>query len=148
MKRLIAAIALTLLPPALALADTSAKQTTQAFYTWYVDSFSKDEAPLTDNLQQMQAYVADSLLNDLRKQINSDEGLEEDYFTKSQDYDDTWLTNIKVTERSVKGASAIEDVVLGTTQDNSVALNVTLSKGKDGWRIVKVDGVKTGLTPD
>ncbi|MBD1551898.1 DUF3828 domain-containing protein [Pseudomonas typographi] len=148
MKRLLAALTLTLLPPALALADTTAKQTTEAFYTWYLQSFSQDKVPLNDDLQQMKAYVADSLLDGLRKQMASDEGLEEDYFIKSQDYDDSWLTHINVTERTAKGTSAIEDVVLGTTQDNSVALNVTLNKVKDGWRIVKVDGVKTGLTPD
>ncbi|MFF7707492.1 DUF3828 domain-containing protein [Pseudomonas sp. NPDC007930] len=150
MKRLLVLFALTLLQPAFALADASwsARQTTEKFYAWYMDSFSKDQAPLNDDVAQMKQYVADALLDDLRKQMNSDEGLEEDYFVKSQDYDDTWLTHIKVVERSAKASSATEEVTLGTTQDNSVIVSVTLAKGKDGWRITKVDPIKTGITPD
>ncbi|PVZ10333.1 MULTISPECIES: DUF3828 domain-containing protein [unclassified Pseudomonas] len=145
MKKLFALFMLLCLQTSLAMADTSptAQQATRSFYAWYLEAFSKDEAPLQDNLPEMKKYVADTLLADLRKQMDSEDGLEEDYFTKSQDYDDSWLKNIKVTEQSVKGNVAIENVMLGTTQDNANALSVQLTKGANGWRISKVDGVAT-----
>lgn len=128
---------------AMADASASAQQTTQSFYSWYLKRLSDDKVPLNDNPQQMQQYVTQSLIKSIDKQAKSEDGLDEDYFIKSQDYDDSWLTHIQVTETATKGASAQENVVLGTTQDNSQVLNVTLSKDKDGWKITGVEIVPT-----
>ncbi|WP_455923038.1 DUF3828 domain-containing protein [Pseudomonas putida] len=128
---------------AMADASASAQQTTQSFYAWYLKRLSDDKVPLNDNPQQMQQYVADSLIKSIDKQAKSEDGLDEDYFIKSQDYDDTWLTHIQVTETASKGTTAKENVVLGTTQDNSQVLNVSLGKDKDGWKIVGVELVPT-----
>lgn len=119
--------------------DQSPKQVTQAFYGWYVKSLADDKVPVEGDTEKLKNYVAESLIKDIDKQAKSEDGLEEDYFIKSQDYDDTWLTNINVTEQSVKGAVAKEGVVLGTTEDNAQRLTVVLGKGKDGWRITSVD---------
>lgn len=117
----------------------SPRQVTQAFYSWYVKSLADDKVPVEGDTEKLKSYVAESLIKDIDKQAKSEDGLEEDYFIKSQDYDDTWLTNINVTEQSVKGAVAKEGVVLGTTEDNAQRLTVVLGKGKDGWRITSVD---------
>lgn len=128
---------------AMADAPASAQQTTQNFYAWYLKRLSDDKVPLDDNPQQMQQYVADSLIKSIDKQAKSEDGLDEDYFIKSQDYDDTWLTHIQVTETATKGATAQENVVLGTTQDNSQVLKVTLGKDKDSWKITAVEIIPT-----
>lgn len=128
----------------IAAADApSAQQTTHAFYAWYLKRLNDDKVPLNDNPQQMQQYVADSLIKAIDKQAKSEDGLDEDYFIKSQDIDDSWLTHIQVTETATKGATAQENVVLGTTQDNSQVLKVTLGKDKDAWKITAVEVVPT-----
>ncbi|WAH58500.1 YbjP/YqhG family protein [Pseudomonas silvicola] len=145
MKRLLSLLCvLAGLHLSIAAADApSAQQTTQAFYAWYLKRLNDDKVPLNDNPQQMQQYVADSLIKAIDKQAKSEDGLDEDYFIKSQDIDDSWLTHIQVTETATKGATAQENVVLGTTQDNSQVLNVTLGKDKDAWKITAVEVVPT-----
>ncbi len=128
---------------AMAEATPSAQQTTQSFYAWYLKRLNDDKVPLDDNPQQMQQYVSENLIKSIDKQAKSEDGLDEDYFIKSQDIDDSWLTHIQVTETAVKGATAQENVVLGTTQDNSQVLNVTLGKDKDVWKITAVEVVPT-----
>lgn len=142
MKRLITLLAFAAglhLMPAVADEQGSPKQTTQAFYAWYVKSLADNKVPLDDDTERLKSFVADNLIQDIDKQAKSEDGLEEDYFIKSQDYDDTWLTNIKVVEQSVKGATAKEGVVLGTTEDNAQRLTVLLAKGAAGWRITSVE---------
>lgn len=142
MKRLIALLALATglhLAPAIADEQGSPKQITEAFYKWYVKSLSDNKVPLDDDVEHLEGYVAESLIKDLDKQAKSEDGLEEDYFIKSQDYDDSWLTSVKAADLGTKGATAKESVVLGTTEDNAQRLTVALSKGKEGWRITSVE---------
>jgi hypothetical protein len=142
MKRLIALLALAAglhLVPAIADEQGSPKQTTEAFYKWYVKSLADNKVPLDDDVEHLKSFVAESLIKDIDKQAKSEDGLEEDYFIKSQDYDDSWLTSVKVADLGTKGVAAKESVVLGTTEDNAQRLTVALSKGKDGWRIVSVE---------
>lgn len=142
MKRLIALLALATglhLIPAVADEQGTAQQTTQAFYTWYIKSLADNKVPLDDDVEHLRNYVAESLIKDIDKQAKSADGLEEDYFIKSQDYDDSWLTHVQVADQGTKGASATESVVLGTTEDNAQRLTVLLAKGKDGWRITSVE---------
>ncbi|WP_249677199.1 DUF3828 domain-containing protein [Pseudomonas abieticivorans] len=146
MKRLLSlvvALAGLHLTPALADDAQTPQQTTQAFYSWYLKRLSQDKVPLTDDVARMQTFAADSLLKSIDQQAKAEGGLEEDYFIKSQDYDETWLTHINVTEQSLKGVVAKENVVLGTTQDNAQVLNVSLGKDKMGWRITSVEVVPT-----
>jgi hypothetical protein len=142
MKRLIALLALAAglhIVPAVADEQSSPKQVTQDFYTWYVKSLADNKVPLEDDVERLKNYVAPSLISDIDKQAKSEDGLEEDYFIKSQDYDESWLSKVQVADQGTKGASAKEGVVLGTTEDNAQRLTVLLSKGKDGWRITSVE---------
>ncbi|MDE1166454.1 MAG: DUF3828 domain-containing protein [Pseudomonas sp.] len=146
MKRLLSLVVVLAglhLTPALADDAQTPQQTTQAFYSWYLKRLSQDKVPLTDDVARMQTFAADSLLKSIDQQAKAEGGLEEDYFIKSQDYDETWLTHINVTEQSLKGVVAKENVVLGTTQDNAQVLNVSLGKDKMGWRITSVEVVPT-----
>lgn len=140
---LVAVLAGLHLAPAMAEEAQTPQQTTQAFYTWYLKRLSDDKVPLADDLPRLQTFAADSLLKSIDQQAKAEGGLEEDYFIKSQDYDESWLTHIQVTETSLKGVVAKENVVLGTTQDNAQVLNVALGKDKTGWRITSVEVVPT-----
>ncbi|MBS7559217.1 MULTISPECIES: DUF3828 domain-containing protein [Pseudomonas] len=123
-----------------ALADcaSSPKPATQAFYSWYLQTFSEDKDPLTDNVPEMKKYVSDSLIAKIKKQMASPDGLEEDYFLKAQDYMDEWLTQIKVSEPQIQGSSAKEQVTLGSTPDTTQIVDVRMIKDKGCWKIDEV----------
>ncbi|PVZ10334.1 MULTISPECIES: DUF3828 domain-containing protein [unclassified Pseudomonas] len=144
MARLIALFTALCLQQSLAWADTapSAKQTTERFYTWYLKTLASDGSinPLTDKPADMKKYVADALLADLNKQASSAEGLDEDYFIKGPDYEESWVGHVKVTEQASRGNTVTEDVVLGNDVAESIDLTVELTKSADGWRISKVEG--------
>lgn len=141
MKRLITLLAFATslhLMPAIADEQTPS-QATAAFYAWYIKSLADNKVPLDDDPEHLRAFVADGLIKDIDKQAKSEEGLEEDYFIKSQDYDESWLSNIKVSDQGMKGAAAKEGVVLGSTEDNAQRLTVMLGKEAEGWRITSVE---------
>ncbi|PXX58301.1 Protein of unknown function [Pseudomonas sp. LAMO17WK12:I10] len=124
----------------LALADcaSSPKPVAEAFYNWYLQSFSNEKDPITDDLPHLQQYVTQALIERIKKQMNSPEGLEEDYFLKTQDYMDEWLTQIKVSEPQVQGTSARESVTLGNTPDTTQVVDLLLVKDKGCWKINEV----------
>ncbi|WDH22207.1 DUF3828 domain-containing protein [Pseudomonas chlororaphis] len=124
----------------LALADcaSSPKPVAEAFYNWYLQSFSNEKDPITDDLPHLQQYVTQTLIERIKKQMSSPEGLEEDYFLKTQDYMDEWLTQIKVSEPQVQGASARESVTLGNTPDTTQIVDLLLVKDKGCWKINEV----------
>lgn len=117
--------------------DTSPKVPTQAFYSWYLQTFSEDQDPITD-VPEMKKYVSDSLIAKIKKQMASPDGLEEDYFLKAQDYMDEWLTQIKVSEPQIQGSSAKEQVTLGSTPDTTQIVDVRMIKDKGCWKIDEV----------
>jgi len=114
---------------------SSPKPMTEAFYSWYLQKFSEEKDPLTDDPTQMKQYVSDELIGKIKKQMDSPDGLEEDYFLKTQDYMDEWLTQIKVSEPQLKGATAREQVTLGNTPDTTQIVDVLLVKDKGCWKI-------------
>ncbi|CAI8988249.1 DUF3828 domain-containing protein [Pseudomonas sp. IT-P253] len=117
---------------------SSPKPAAEAFYNWYLQSFSDEKDPLTDDIAQMKQYVSDDLIGKIKKQIASPDGLEEDYFIKAQDYMEEWLTQIKVSEPLTQGASAREQVTLGNTPDTTQIVDVLLVKNNDCWKINEV----------
>lgn len=124
----------------LALADCvgAPKPLTEAFYSEYLQSFSEDKDPITDNLSEVHKYVSASLINKIKKQMASPDGLEEDYFLKTQDYMDEWLTQIHVSEPQIQGSVAKEQVTLGSTPDTTQIIDVRLIKDKGCWKIDEV----------
>ncbi|MGZ0705325.1 DUF3828 domain-containing protein [Pseudomonas piscis] len=134
---LLAAIALYQ-PLALADCASSPKPAAQAFYSWYLQTYSQDKDPVTDNAPEMKRYVSDSLVTKIKKQMASPDGLEEDYFLKAQDYMDEWLTQIQVSEPQVQGSTAKEQVTLGNTPDTTQIVDVRMVKDKGCWKIDEV----------
>ncbi|MFJ2364861.1 DUF3828 domain-containing protein [Pseudomonas sp. NPDC087697] len=122
-------------PVAFADCASSPKPVTEAFYNWYLQSFSDEKDPLTDDITQMKQYVSDELIGKIKKQMASPDGLEEDYFIKAQDYMEEWLTQIKVGEPNVQGASAREQVTLGNTPGTIQIIDVLLVKNNGCWKI-------------
>jgi hypothetical protein len=123
--------------PPVAFADcaSSPKPVAEAFYNGYLQSFSAGKDPLTDDVAQMKQYVSDELIDKIKKQMASPDGLEEDYFIKAQDYMEEWLTHITVSEPLVQGASAREQVTLGNTPDTTQIVDVLLVKNNGCWKI-------------
>lgn len=113
----------------------SPKPVAEAFYNWYLQSSSDEKDPMTDNIPQMKQYVSDGLIDRIKKQMASPDGLEEDYFIKAQDYMEEWLTQISVSEPQVQGASAREQVTLGNTPDTTQVVDVLLVKDNGCWKI-------------
>lgn len=114
---------------------SSPKSVAEAFYNGYLQSFSDEKDPMTDDIAQMKQYVSDELIGKIKKQMASPDGLEEDYFIKAQDYMEEWLTHIKVSEPLVQGASAREQVTLGNTPDTTQVVDVMLVKNNGCWKI-------------
>lgn len=125
-------------PLSFAACASSPKPVAEAFYNWYLQSFSDEKDPLSDDLPQMRQYVSDSLIDRIKKQMESPDGLEEDYFIKAQDYMDEWLTQIKVSEPQLQGSSARESVTLGNTPDTTQIVDLLLIKDKGCWKINEV----------
>ena len=110
----------------------------EEFYHWYVDSLNQRRDPLSDERAKIGQYVSQKLLRQIDKLSNRPEGLDEDYFTKSQDILEDWPTRIAVTEVHLKGASASAVVTLGATKDSIHRLAVSLVLEGASWKISKV----------
>jgi hypothetical protein len=66
------------------------------FYRWYLGELAKDRNPLQDDHAKIETYVSKALVQELDRHIDSEEGLDEDYFTRAQDYLEDWASNIAV----------------------------------------------------
>jgi hypothetical protein len=111
---------------------------TSEFYHWYLDSLSRNKDPLKESPNTISNYIAGDLIKEINSKISSDAGLESDYFTKSQDYIDEWVThiNVKMTKIDKSGASVV--VTLGESQNEISKLDVLLIKQKGEWKIYKI----------
>lgn len=119
--------------------EKSPDLTTTSFFNFYLKSFKNNEDPLVDSIPKMSLYITRSLLTKLTNQINSPDGREYDYFTKSQDYMDEWINSYRVIETSRTEKSAKERVLLGVDSDSYSELEVTLVKNGSCWKIDKVE---------
>lgn len=108
------------------------------FYHWYLGSVAQHHDPLSDKPAQVGQYVSKKLLQQIEQLSNSPEGLDEDYFMKSQDILEDWPTNIVVSEVRMKDKSASAIVTLGATKDSKHALRLNLILEGTSWKISKV----------
>jgi hypothetical protein len=120
--------------------------TLSSFYHWYVDAVAKQHPPLREDRAKLETYVTKTLLQQIDKLINSPDGLEEDYFTKAQDYMDDWMTNIVVSDTRIDGKTASAIVTLGATAESKHRLALKLIQEGDSWKISRVTdpGRQTG----
>lgn len=120
-------------------ADTaSPAATTSAFYQWYLHSLVADHVPLTDDRAELAGYVSASLIKEIEQRMQSEDGLDADYFIQAQDYHDDWENNISVTKATVAGNAATVFVTLGASKESRQCLALTLKKEDRAWKIRKV----------
>lgn len=112
---------------------------TKNFYTWYMKSIDAEKHPLTDDVDGIKKFITNKLFIKLNKELSSPEGMSEDYFMKAQDYDNDWITKIKVTTESYTNMIAKEVVVLGNTKDTIQTLKVNLKPVDGCWKINAVN---------
>ena len=110
----------------------------QSFYHWYLEEMIHDQNPIQDNREIMKKYVSLHLISAIEHRINSDEGMDSDYFTRAQDYLDDWVNNISVKNLRIKNRSATATVILGGSQSSYHKLNVQLILEHGVWRIIQV----------
>lgn len=127
---------------AVAASSMSADQTTSAFYKWYLHSLASGREPLSDDRKILFKYVSRALVSDIEKSMHSDEGLDEDYFIKAQDYLDEWESNIVVGKPAVAGSTASVALQLGGKGDNHRRFSVALIKEAGTWKIRNVQLAK------
>jgi hypothetical protein len=112
-------------PPELAAAQ---------FYRWYMQSLAINQDPLRQSPVQMSAYVAPSLLSELKRRMNR-KGLHADYFIQAQEFMDDWTTDIRVVKPKIQGNTATVVVMLGATEETRRRLALTLIRDGDDWKI-------------
>jgi hypothetical protein len=120
--------------PATPLAVDAPAVRVQAFYQWYLGELSRDQNPLDGN-KTMDRYVSKALVSEIRKQANSPDGLEQDYFIEAQDILEDWPNHVAVTDEKVDGETATVRVVLGTIGSTGHELKISLVKLGNCWKI-------------
>lgn len=114
------------------------KEVTASFYKWYVDEYLADHAPVEDNAPDLMRYVSEKAITKITSIMQSPDGLEADYFLKTQDSSESWKGNITVVEQSITETTALEKVTVGLDYLDRTEVQVALEKELDGWHIVSV----------
>lgn len=118
----------------------SPEATVEEFYKWYVHSLRQKREPLEDDEAGLKKYVNAALIDKLKKQMNSSNGPDVDYFLKAQDYLDEWETNVSTTKGMV--ADTVATITVSLEAKDTVRphkLKVTLLKENGEWKISKVE---------
>lgn len=114
------------------------EQTVSAFYEWYLHSLAAGLEPLSDDRKEFAKYVAHSLVREIDKRMRSEDGMEEDYFIKAQDYLDDWEQSIVVAKATVEGNKARTTLQLGTAGDSRRRFSIALIREAGYWKIQSV----------
>ena len=86
------------------------------YYKWYLVQISSNKDPINDDLYTIEKYVSKELIKEIKQKMNSQDGLEADYFIQAQDYLDDWINNIYVTKPVIKNNMAKLIVTLGNSK--------------------------------
>ena len=109
------------------------------FYTWYLKELSQDHFKELEPTK-LSKYVAKGLIKEIEIKENSADGIDEDYFTKAQDYLDEWVTNIAVSDTKIQKNTASAKVTLGVSDISQLSLSFI--KEKNEWKIRKVRKIR------
>jgi hypothetical protein len=119
-------------------ADPDAASAAAGFYTWYLAQMDAHQDPLNGKSKELAGYVDAARLAAIHKQMNSPDGLDSDYFLKSQDYLETWPKNIAATKADPCDASKCKvHVALGVGDELERLDVVMISKG-GSWKLSSV----------
>jgi hypothetical protein len=118
------------------------------FYKWYLHELVQNHDPLSKNPESLLPYVSPTLLRELKRIMQSPNGMEADYFLQAQDYLEDWPTRISISDTKVQSGIATTVVTLGENPAAPYRLTVTLQQEAGGWKIRRVKrlprGVKNG----
>lgn len=124
-------------PSSLRVEDAAAPQTAaEAAYRWYIGLIAKDK-DVSDDPQSYTRYVSAPLRTQIERQMNGPDGMDVDYFLKTQDYLDSWLTRI-VADRSRRTGNTTQTTVTLGTGSEEWRLTVSMVREGGRWKIAKV----------
>lgn len=123
-------------PGTASLRAATPEATAQSFYRWYVGLMAHDKEA-TDEPATYALYVSDGLRAQIARKMASADGMDVDYFVKTQDYLDQWLRQIAATAAEVRAGKARTVVTLGSGSSRQ-RLVVTLVQEKARWKIATV----------
>lgn len=118
----------------------SPQQTVLHFYHWYLNEVKNERYPLSQNYNgdktSITKWISPSLLNELMNGKLRDE-IDYDYFTYSQDFSESWLTNINA--KVIKQTLSHSEVQLSLGEKDSLNQYQVELNHKSCW---KIDAVK------
>lgn len=113
--------------------ESSPQKFTESFYKWYLTNINDENSVNYDNIKITQSTTA-ALQNDINIKIESPDGLESDYFLKTQDYEDDWAKFVK-SEPVIENENAAEERIILGNGPNMQELRVRLLKEGKCWKI-------------
>ena len=111
-------------------------QIAREFYGWYVGLMVRDKEP-SDDPARYAHFVSAPLRARIKRQMDSPEGMDVDYFTRAQDYLPDWPSHIAATPAVTTADTARTTVTLGVDR-HPWRLMVALVKEGGDWRIAGV----------
>ena len=110
---------------------------TSAFYTWYLQVLAKDQSYSSspDFKTSIQKWLTPEFVANWNSIV---ENTDADPVLLSQDYQDSWLTNIRTAIVSQSATDSTVEISLGTGTDQQL-LSVHLIRTDNQWRIASVD---------
>ena len=121
-------------------ASATPEATIKSFYSWYIQSITKNNEPLTKQPTKLKQFITLRLYNEIKRIYDKGE-LDADYFISAQDYDEKWGKNIKVSNLKTAKTKATANVLLDGEGDFDSKLKITLVLEKGSiWKIDKIEG--------
>lgn len=108
------------------------------FYGWYLKTLATDEDPFTAKREKLSTYVSRQLIAEIERQINSPDGINEDYFLKAQDYLDEWQEARHASRPVRRGATSVLFMTLGTEPGKMRTVELTMTMENRVWKIRRV----------
>ena len=110
------------------------------FYGWYLNELVSYKSPVFDDKKSLGKYVSRGAIRRISRGYATG-AYDNDYFTKSQDVMDDWLSDISVSGVVIKGGGASAVVMLGNV--NKWSLKVIMKKVNGTWLIERVDDLNS-----
>lgn len=109
------------------------------FYGWYLKTLASDEDPFTAKREKLSTFVSRQLIAEIERQINSPDGIKEDYFLKAQDYLNEWQEARHASRPVRRGATSVLFMTLGTEPGKTRTVELTMTMEKRVWKIRRVE---------
>lgn len=115
-------------------ANSTPEATIKNFYGWYVREIAKNKFPLTEQPAKMKQFITLRCYNENKRAYDKNE-FDADYFISAQDFDESWATNVKISNVKIVGNKATANVILDGKDGFDSKLKLKLVKEKAVWKI-------------